>query len=331
MSFIWLKAEPQTRCYGEIVYLKGAEDGISLSVNKVTTRYIMANILKSHVSDIRIRPDSPEAYPDIIYLNNKHQKMRCKVTGVTAKTYIIQIPMEEVESLDMDQEMDTDNMDNPDLPPIIGGKTASSGHPQKSPQEEPLDLELLEDMKFGNEIGEEEITGDDILVRETLSDIETDPPHDPYSNLEPTAGHSTDETDIKRLKDEIKQEIINEMAKKEAAEEEKLLKETTGRVEGKISKKGLPFPGCKVMIVTLSEERILFLKQIKRGDTLETITDENGRYYLENVQAGNYKLFWKPPYETSWIRRFSMEPDVIVTAGKTTYTKDIEINKRVVN
>ena len=49
---------------------------------------------------------------------------------------------------------------------------------------------------------------------------------------------------------------------------------------------------------------------------IETVTDKDGVYHFENVSPGLYKLYWKPPSETSWVRRFKMEPDVIVEPGK---------------
>ena len=63
----------------------------------------------------------------------------------------------------------------------------------------------------------------------------------------------------------------------------------------------------------------------------EGITDSEGRYHLINVAPGEYKICWKPRTESGWVRRLEIKPDVIVEVGKTTYPKDIETFKRVIN
>ena len=63
----------------------------------------------------------------------------------------------------------------------------------------------------------------------------------------------------------------------------------------------------------------------------ETVTDNEGVYRFANVSPGLYKLYWKPPSETAWVRRFKMEPDVIVVPGKLTNPKDVETMKRTLN
>ena len=54
-------------------------------------------------------------------------------------------------------------------------------------------------------------------------------------------------------------------------------------------------------------------------------------YRFVNVSPGLYKLYWKPPSETAWVRRFKMDPDVIIEPGKLTNPKDIETLKRTLN
>ena len=64
---------------------------------------------------------------------------------------------------------------------------------------------------------------------------------------------------------------------------------------------------------------------------IETITDENGRYLFEKVNPGGYKIYWKPPHESSWIRSIKMEPDLFVETGETYHYRDRETNIRTAN
>jgi hypothetical protein len=94
-------------------------------------------------------------------------------------------------------------------------------------------------------------------------------------------------------------------------------------------RKGKPLPRCQVKIVML--EKWGLLKAVKEGIRFETVTDENGRYHFEKVPPGGYKLYWKPPAESSWIRRIQMEPDIYIEVGETAYLPDRETNVRTVN
>jgi protocatechuate 3,4-dioxygenase beta subunit len=93
--------------------------------------------------------------------------------------------------------------------------------------------------------------------------------------------------------------------------------------------KGKPLPGCQVKIMML--EKWGMFGQPKEGLRLETVTDENGRYLFEGVHPGGYKIYWKPPGETSWIRTIKMEPEIFVEAGETYHFRDRETNIRTVN
>ncbi|MFQ5686265.1 MAG: carboxypeptidase-like regulatory domain-containing protein, partial [Candidatus Scalindua sp.] len=93
--------------------------------------------------------------------------------------------------------------------------------------------------------------------------------------------------------------------------------------------KGKPLPGCQVKIMML--ERWGLLGGIKKGIRFETITDENGVYHFENVPTGGYKLYWKPPRESSWIRRLQMEPDIYVESGERYYLPDRETHIKLLN
>ena len=128
-----------------------------------------------------------------------------------------------------------------------------------------------------------------------------------------------------KIKDELRLEFENKAQMEEAAFEV----ENYGKVAGRMLFKGKPLPGCKVKIQMLEKWGIF--GNPKKGLRFETITDENGRYLFDKVHPGGYKIYWKPPGETSWIRSIKMEPDIFVEAGETYHFRDRETNVRTVN
>ena len=131
------------------------------------------------------------------------------------------------------------------------------------------------------------------------------------------------------IEEKIKEELRLEFENKKQMEEETFEVENYGRVAGRMLAKGKPLPGCQVKIMML-EKWGMFGKP-KEGLRFETITDENGRYLFEKVHPGGYKLYWKPPGETSWIRSIKMEPEIFVEAGETYHFRDRETNIKTVN
>ncbi|MDR4506010.1 MAG: carboxypeptidase-like regulatory domain-containing protein [Candidatus Scalindua sp.] len=157
--------------------------------------------------------------------------------------------------------------------------------------------------------------------------------------------------DPDRLREQIKEELISELEKKEVREDvaieemkeelriefeereqkkEKLIEESSfGDVKGRMLFKGRPLSGCQVKIMMLEKWGIL--GGVKEGIEFETITGEDGRYHFAKIPPGGYKLYWKPPGEISWIRKMKMEPDFYVEVGETSYTPDRETNVRTAN
>ena len=131
------------------------------------------------------------------------------------------------------------------------------------------------------------------------------------------------------IEEKIKEELRLEFENKKQMEEETFEVENYGRVAGRMLAKGKPLPGCQVKIMML-EKWGMFGKP-KEGLRFETITDENGRYLFEKVHPGGYKLYWKPPGETSWIRSIKMEPEIFVEAGETYHFRDRDTNIKTVN
>ena len=150
----------------------------------------------------------------------------------------------------------------------------------------------------------------------------------------PKAEASVAPSSLQELKEELKKELKEEMGAERKQEEKVAIAQSTGRVEGKITRGGNPLPGCKVKIVLMVKRGGAFFgKFTAQSDApeFETETDREGKYFFQEVPEGDYKLFWRPPWETSWIRRMKMEPDVFVQAGKTCNPKDVDTGRTTVN
>jgi len=131
------------------------------------------------------------------------------------------------------------------------------------------------------------------------------------------------------IKEKIQDNLTLEFEKKQKIKEEKYDLENYGKVSGRMLNRGNHLPGCQVKI-TLLEKWGLFGNP-GEGIRFETITEEDGRYFFEKVPPGGYKLYWKPPNETSWIRSIKMEPDFFVEIGETKSVPDRETNIRTIN
>lgn len=131
------------------------------------------------------------------------------------------------------------------------------------------------------------------------------------------------------IKDKIQEDLTLEFEKKQQLKEEKYEAENYGKVSGRMLNKGKPLPGCQVKI-TLLEKWELFGKP-SEGISFETTTDVDGHYSFERVPQGGYKLYWRPPNETSWIRSIKMEPDFFAETGETYSMPDRETNIRTIN
>ncbi len=131
------------------------------------------------------------------------------------------------------------------------------------------------------------------------------------------------------IEERIREDLKSELESKERRRTKAYEAENYGTVTGIMLFKGKPLPRCQVKIVKL-ESWGLFGKQ-KESLQFETSTDEYGRYLFEKVQPGGYKIYWKPPHESSWIRSIKMEPDIFVEAGETYRYRDRETNLKTVN
>jgi hypothetical protein len=139
----------------------------------------------------------------------------------------------------------------------------------------------------------------------------------------------TQQEDGIAIEERIKEELRAEFENKKQMKDDTFEVENYGRVTGRMLFKGKPLPGCQVKIMKL--EKWGMFGTPKEGLRFETITDENGRYLFEKVHPGGYKIYWKPPGETSWIRSIKMEPDIFVETGEIYHFRDRETNIKTIN
>lgn len=170
--------------------------------------------------------------------------------------------------------------------------------------------------------------------RDTLQRAPTTDAPSPSGSGQLKAEAALGSTSLQELKEELKKELREEMGAEKKQEEKIIIAATTGRVEGRIARGGNPLPGCKVKIVLMVKRGgALFGKFTAQSDApeFETETDKDGKYVFQEIPEGDYKLFWRPPGEASWIRRMKMDPDVLVQAGKTCTPKAVDTGRATVN
>ena len=114
-----------------------------------------------------------------------------------------------------------------------------------------------------------------------------------------------------------------------------------GGVVGRVLWDGQPAEGCRVKVVQVSRmdslrlaARLLGVSEAeaaKETAVEEAVTDATGRYRIEQLVPGEYDIYWKPRGVTSWIRRLSERPDLLILAGEATTYLDIKAHVQTVN
>lgn len=106
-----------------------------------------------------------------------------------------------------------------------------------------------------------------------------------------------------------------------------------GAVRGRLANRGRPLVGFDVALVPLKKTWVGFaIDRSVNPDTLATaLTDATGTYRFTNLPAGLYKLKWRPPGESSWIRKVEFRPDVRVKNNEVTEAKEVRVALRTIN
>ena len=321
---------PCVAAYGDTIRLKKLGVDIEGKITEMTQDFLGVAISEKDIKSVTIQPRNQQAYPDIIFFLVNGFELACKVTSINTDTIGIRIPRSEVASLHM--------VFAPGL--SKGGKEVGAGFkpaPTSSEQvlspiretEAPVttpvspSLALRQEIRRKAEPPVNREAAKEKIKREVMQELEAEKASKEEGWQSPLV-----------FKEEIKRELKEEFEAKHAVEKKVFQETKLGRVEGRILRKGQPLPDCEVTIVMLVKAKIPLAGSFYQPEMpaeYEGITDSEGRYHLINVAPGEYKIYWKPPAESSWIRRLEMKPDIIAEAGKTTYPKDIETFKRVIN
>jgi hypothetical protein len=320
---------------GDTITLRKVNKNVELKVIGITDKYIHAVISRKALKSLDIRFFKASEYPDLIFLNVENAVIECKVKGVTGESIQALIPTTAISSLQVSFQADDkqDKIVSVETPQAAIGITSEEKEmtPVEAEVQEPVESEkegivenkIVDKMRTDTE----ERTGKYYQPNTKKTELENLTDKGTLSSIG-TGGGETGMPKQKPTSDALGKDRIKPV--EEGLKKEKPLDQNLGRVEGKILKGGKPLPNCQVKLLMLEKYGLIIkgYRSIAEAMEFETTTDEEGVYRFVNMAPGLYKLYWKPPSESMWVRRFKMEPDVIIESGKLTNPKDIEILKR---
>lgn len=348
-----------TTVYGDTITLRNDGKDIDLKVTGVTGEYINAVILKKDLKSLNMQFLNTKNYPDLIFLNIENASVECKVKEITEDAIQVLIPTSVISSLKMS--FQSGDKQAKAVPDEVKNKPQTMGAVVKKEKTEQMEerepeSKIREDTGGSGIVGEirtssaeKTIGGKYYRLRTKKTKVESAEVEGDLSKTEtediPTGiSESVDEktreadTETSELKQKLANESLDKGSVKVVEEDSKNEKPVVqdpnlGKVEGRILHSGKPLQDCQVKLQMLEKGGLLTkgYRPVEGAVELETITDKDGIYRFVNVSPGSYKLYWKPPSENTWVRRFKMEPDVIVDSGKLTNPKDIETLKRTLN
>jgi|GEM_PF-1851469 len=347
---------------GDTVVLRNVGKDIDLKVVGVTGEYINAVISKKSIKSLNMQFLSPGNYPDMISLDIANVTVECKIKEITEDAIHVLIPTSKISSLQMSFRSDgRQTVSAPaeiDNRPITTDVVEEKGKSSQIIEDRELEPKIQEDA--GNRVIVDEIRTDPIEKKEagkyyrlktkkakkeslreeddklvTKTEDASMGVHESIEDEKPlTESGEASESNQDLLKESHDKEEVNKAVEEDIKKEEPVIHDRNlGSVEGKILRGGSPLSGCQVKLQMLEKGGLLTkgYHPVEGAVEIETGTDNEGVYRFANVSPGLYKLYWKPPSETTWVRRFKMEPDVIIEPGKLTNPKDVETMKRTLN
>lgn len=345
---------------GDTLTLKNISKSIDLKVIGVTDECIKAIILKNDIKSLNMQFLNTKNYSDVIFLNISNAAIECKVKEITDDSIQVLIPAASISSLQMsfqshDKQINAAPAEIEHKPKIEMEQIVEKKKPEQIPEEGKSKLPISDNLE-GKAIAEEIRTDQEKVGVEKsyrLKTIKKENPTeaDTLSKMSTKsafigrelAGSGIDEKlkeegMISELKEELEEDLPDKESEKTNREDP--LKEDTahsavhfGSVEGKILYGTKPLPDCQVKLQILEKVGLLTkrYRPVEGAVEFETVTDKDGIYHFMNMPPGLYKVYWKPLSEAEWVRRFKMEPDVIVEPGKVTNPKTIETSRRTLN
>lgn len=349
-----------TTVRGDTITLRKDGKDIDLKVTGFTGEYVKAILLKKDIKSLKVQFLNTNDYPDLIILNRVNVSVVCKIKDTTEEAIHVLIPTSTISSLLMSFHSEdkqaslvsgaVEGEQRAGDVVVEGVKTGHMGERGPAPK-------FADDMREKGKADELRISSDEKVlkgknyrlrtkkmkedglgVEGELSKIETEGVTEDANESSVNEQRGVVATEASGLKQKMSNELPDNEGVK--AGEEGMKKEkpvvqdpNLGRVEGRILHSGKPLPDCQVKLQMLEKGGFLAkgYHPVEGALEIETQTDKDGAYCFMNISSGQYKLYWKPPSETAWVRRFKMEPDVIVNSGKLTKPKDIETLKRTLN
>lgn len=296
--------------YGDTLRLANIDKEIDAKIVEVSEEFVEVVIPQTEIGSISMKSELDGKFPDSVSINvnGKENKVVCKIVKITKEpgSVKLRIPKQKVSAIQIT------------FPGSDQDKTSKAGKGGGEREYSPVDPEIMKAqimealrLEFEKKNKQETIALEKKLKNELRREFE----------------RKQEREDM--AVEEIKEDLRLEFEEKRQLEEEVYAAENFGVVRGRMLYKGKPLPGCQVKIVML--EKWGLLRSLKEGVRFETVTGDNGHYRFEKIPPGGYKLYWKPPAESSWIRKMKMEPDIYVEAGETSYFPDRETNVRTVN
>jgi len=355
--------------YGDSIILRSVNKDVDLKIEGVTGEYINAVVPKKALKSLNMQFSNTTGFPDTIALTIADVAVECKIKEITDDSIRLLIPTSALSSLQMSFQPGNKQQDakQPEKVPVTAEKRPKK--PKVVVEEEKteqapdrVESPVLRDEDEGTEAIEGIRTGP-ARVAETGKSFRLKAKK-PKPGIAGNGGagleEKTEEQGLQEIgklgaaeklreQDDEEGEVSEEVSALQKAAPDKGVKEGVGEerkgekpiarngnlgsVEGRILRSGAPLSECGVKLQMLEKGGVLAkgYRPVAGAMELETVTDKSGLYHFDDVSPGTYKIYWKPPSETSWVRRFKMEPDVIVEAGKLTNPKDIETLKRTLN
>ncbi|BBO17286.1 carboxypeptidase regulatory-like domain-containing protein [Candidatus Brocadia pituitae] len=358
---VWLFMVLLSTGYGDIIVLRNGGANIDLKIISVRKEYINAILSRNYITSLSMEFSGTNGYADVIILNTTHTAMECKIKEVADDFVRLQIPVSAISSLTVSSPSgDHKEMTFPDNG---GGRLKTGDAVVKESNTESLDeggveSSVAEDVRkggirdglrassSGHETGEKNYRlrmkkpkGEGVPAESALTRSETASSGLRESVTDEITGEmETEAPDLSQEPVHEPDEPADKVREKESEEKAGKNKSidqdpTLGRVEGRILHSGKPLPGCRVKLQMLEKVGLLSkgYRPVEGALEIEANANNEGVYHFMNVSPGMYKMYWQPPSETAWVRRFKMEPDVVVNSGKLTKPKDIETLKRTLN
>lgn len=346
---------------GDTIVLRNVGKDIDLKVVGVTGEYVNAVISKKSIKSLNMQFLNPGNYPDMISLDIANVTVECKIKEITEDAIHVLIPASKISSLQMsflsdDKQSKLLPVEADNRPKSIDvveekGKSAQIEDQKLEPkvQEDVRGKGIVDEIRTEppekKDVGKnyrlktkktkkERLLEENDQINAKAEDVSRGADESIMEGKPPEESEETSESNQDLLKESLDKEEVNKAVEEDVKKEEPVVQDRNlGSAEGKILRSGSPLPGCQVKLQMLEKGGLLTkgYHPVEGAVEVETVTDNEGVYRFANVSPGLYKLYWKPLTETTWVRRFKMEPDVIIEPGKLTNPKDVETLKRTLN